>query len=406
VGGLGLAETSIHKLSAVKVARLKTAGLHGDGGGLWLQVTPSGGRSWAFRFMLGGRARQMGLGPLHSVSLAEAREKARMCRRQLLEGIDPIEARHSAAMAVQADAALGRRFRQCAEAFLGSHEAGWKNDKHRAQWTATLVTYVYPAIGSLSVAAIETGHVCKILEPIWTSKPETASRVRGRIERVLDWATARGLRSGHNPARWRGHLDKLLPQRSKVQKVRHHPALPWQQVPAFMAELRANGSFSARALEFTILTGARTNEALGATWDEIDPEAWIWIIPASRMKAGREHRIPLCPSAAALLQALSRVKGSDYLFPGNRPKRPLSNMAMLELLRGLRPGAGLTVHGFRSSLRDWAGEATHHPREVIEAALAHVIANKTEAAYRRGDALEKRRTLMNDWCAYCGGASV
>jgi integrase len=403
VGGKSVAESSIHKLSAVKVARIKAPGLHGDGGGLWLQVTPSGGRSWAFRFMLNGRARQMGLGPLHSVSLADAREKARLCRRQLIEGIDPIEARQASVQSARADAALGRTFRQCAESFIGSHEAGWKNDKHRSQWTATLETYAYPTIGALSVATIETGHICKILQPIWTTKAETASRVRGRVERILDWATARGLRSGDNPARWRGHLDKLLPQRSKVQKVRHHPALPWQDVPAFMAELRANTSLSARALEFTILTGARTGETLGATWDEIDLETLIWTIPASRMKPGREHRVPLCASAVALLNALSRVAGNDHLFPRSRPKRPLSNMAMLELLRGMRPGAGLTVHGFRSSLRDWAGEATHHAREVIEAALAHAIADKTEAAYRRGDALEKRRVLMQDWYAFCGG---
>jgi integrase len=397
-----MAESFLHKLSAVKVARLKSPGMYGDGGGLWLQITPTGSRSWAFRFMLQGRARQMGLGPLHVLSLAEAREKARLCRRQLLEGIDPLAAIQAARLAARADQAKVRTFRDCAVAFLDSHETGWKNDKHRAQWAATLTAYAYPLIGDLAVASIETGHICKILEPIWTSKAETASRIRGRIERVLDWAAARGYRSGDNPARWRGHLDKLLPPRSKVQRVRHHPALPWQELPEFMAALRANRSLSARALEFTILTAARTGEVMGARWPEIDLDGAVWTVPDSRMKAGREHRVPLSPSAIALLVELPRVKSNDFVFPGSRAKQPLSNMAMLQLLRGMKPKTELTVHGFRSSFRDWAGECTIHAREVIETALAHVIADKTEAAYRRGDALEKRRRLMTDWCSYCG----
>jgi integrase len=398
-----MAESFLHKLSAVKVARLKVPGMYGDGGGLWLQITPSGNRSWAFRFMLQGKARQMGLGPLHALSLAEAREKARLCRRQLVEGIDPLAARHAAKAAARADLARQRTFHDCAAAFLGSHEAGWKNEKHRTQWTATLKTYAYPLIGELSIARIDTGHVCEILEPIWTAKAETASRVRGRIERVLDWAAARGYRSGDNPARWRGHLDKLLPQRSKVQRVRHHPALPWQELPEFMAALRVNRSISARALEFTILTAARTGEVIGASWQEINLEAALWIVPAERMKPGREHRVPLSPGAIALLAQLPRLKGNDLVFPGSRAKQPLSDMAMLQLLRGMKPGVKLTVHGFRSSFRDWAGDRTNHPRDVVETALAHVIADKTEAAYRRGDALEKRRSLMVEWCNYCGG---
>ena len=398
-----MAETFLHKLSAVKAARLKAPGMYGDGGGLWLQVTETGNRSWAFRFMLQGRARQMGLGPTHTLSLAEAREKARLCRRQLLEGVDPLAARQAARLAGRADLARQRTFRDCAAVFLDSHEAGWKNDKHRAQWTATLTTYAYPLIGPLSVTAIETGHICKILEPIWTTKAETASRVRGRIERILDWAAARGYRSGDNPARWRGHLDKLLPARGKVQRVRHHPALPWQELPEFIISLRANGSLSAKALEFTILTAARTGEAIGAGWPEIDVEAALWTVPAERMKTRREHRVPLSPRAVALLAELPRLKGNDFVFPGSQAKRPLSNMVMLQLLRGMKPKTELTVHGFRSSFRDWAGERSNHPREVIETALAHVIADKTEAAYRRGDALEKRRRLMADWCNYCGG---
>jgi integrase len=398
-----MAESFLHKLSAVKVARLTAPGMYGDGGGLWLQVTPSGSRSWAFRFMLQGKARQMGLGPLHVLSLAEAREKARLCRRQLVEGIDPLAAKHAARAAARADLARERTFRDCAGAFLDGHEAGWKNEKHRAQWTATLTTYAYPLIGDLSIARIETSHVCQILEPIWTSKAETASRVRGRIERVLDWAAARGYRGGDNPARWRGHLDKLLPQRSKVQRVRHHPALPWQELPEFMAALRENRSISARALEFTILTVARTGEVLGAQSSEINLEGALWTVPAKRMKAEREHRVALSPRAVALLAELPRLKGNDFIFPGSRAKQPLSDMAMLQLLRGMKPGAKLTVHGFRSSFRDWAGDCTSHPRDVVETALAHVIADKTEAAYRRGDALEKRRSLMADWCRYCGG---
>ena len=399
-----MAETHLHKLSAMKVARLKAPGMFGDGGGLWLQITETGNRSWAFRFMLQGRARQMGLGPAHTVSLAEAREKARLCRRQLLEGVDPLAARQAARLAGRADLARQRTFRDCATAFLDSHEAGWKNDKHRGQWAATLATYAYPLIGELSVASVETGHICKILEPIWTSKAETASRVRGRMERILDWGAARGYRSGDNPARWRGHLDKLLPPRGKVQRVRHHPALPWQELPAFITSLRANGSLSAKALEFTILTAARTGEVINARWSEIDAEAALWTVPAERMKSGREHRVPVSPRALALLTEIPQVKGNDFVFPGSQAKRPLSNMAMLQLLRGMKPTTELTVHGFRSSFRDWAGECTSHPREVIETALAHVIADKTEAAYRRGDALEKRRRLMADWCNYCGGA--
>jgi integrase len=312
--------------------------------------------------------------------------------------------RQAARLAGRADLARQRTFRHCATAFLDSHEAGWKNDKHRGQWAATLTTYADPLIGELSVASIETGHICKILEPIWTSKSETASRVRGRIERILDWAAARGYRSGDNPARWRGHLDKLLPPRGKVQRVRHHPALPWQEVPEFVTRLRANGSLSAKALEFTILTASRTGEVMNARWSEINAEAALWTVPAERMKSGREHRVPVSRRALALLTEIPRIKGNDFVFPGSQAKRPLSNMAMLQLLRGMKPKTELTVHGFRSSFRDWAGECTSHPREVIETALAHVIADKTEAAYRRGDALEKRRRLMADWCNYCGGA--
>ena len=389
-----------NRLTALRVSKLKTPGRYGDGGGLWLQIGPKGGKSWLFRYTRFGRARAMGLGPVDVLSLADARLKALACRRLLLDGVDPIDARKAERGRAKAEAARVVTFKEAAEAYIDAHKAGWKNPVHKKQWPSTMEAYVYPVFGKLPVGEIDTPLVLKALEPIWTEKPETAGRVRGRIESVLDWAAARGSRSGENPARWRGHLDKLLPARGKVRRVRHHTALPWAELPAFMALLRKEAGSSARALEFTILTAARTGEAIGATWAEIDLRAKLWIVPAERMKADREHRVPLGDRALALLKALPREDGNDFVFLGGKAGAGLSNMALLQRLKRMgRPD--LTVHGFRSAFRDWAGETTAFPREVIEAALAHTLKDKTEAAYRRGDALEKRRKLMAAWGAYC-----
>jgi len=390
-----------HKLSAAKVARLTKPGRYGDGAGLWLQVAAGGSRSWLFRFMRDGKAREMGLGPLQAVTLAEARERAREARRQLVDGIDPIEARDAARKAALIEAASTVTFREAAERYIAANETGWKNAKHRAQWRSTLDRYAYPVIGALPVAAVDTGLVLKVIEPIWATKPETAGRVRGRIESVLDWCTVRGHRHGDNPARWRGHLAKILPARKKTATVRHHPAMPYTDLPAFMADLRERDSVSAWALEWTVLTAARTSETTGARISEIDVAARVWNVPGERMKSGRPHRVPLCDRALEIFAAVPRDGAGDgYLFPGAKRGRPLSNMAMLELLRGMTGGA-FTVHGFRSSFRDWAAEATSYPAEVAEMALAHRIGDETERAYRRGDVLAKRRKLMDAWSAFC-----
>ena len=324
-------ERKIGKLAAVSLPK-RPAGMHGDGGGLYLQVTASGVRTWIYRFMLEGRAREMGLGPLHTVSMAEARSKARDCRKQVLEGIDPIEARQGKRAAARLAAATAMTFEQCGDAYIAAQKAGWKNPKHAAQWPSTLSTYVYPVFGALPVQAIDTGLVMKAIEPIWTAKPETASRVRGRIESVLDWAKARGYREGENPARWKGHLENLLPARSKVATVEHHAALPYPEIADFIASLREQKGIAARALEYLILTAARTSEVIGATWAEIDLEARLWTIPGSRMKAGREHRVPLSEPVLAILDQLAKARTGEFVFPGWRMGKPLSNMAMLKLL--------------------------------------------------------------------------
>ena len=397
------------KLTAVQVQKMTEPGRYADGNGLYLQIAPGGSKQWLLRYMRDDVARQMGLGSVSVFSLKEARERARKFRQQLADGIDPIDARKGQRLADKAQAAKRVTFRDAAAQYIESQRAGWKNEKHGAQWTATLETYAYPTIGDLPVSEIDTAHVVKILEPIWATKSETASRVRGRIESVLAWATVREYRRGDNPARWRGHLDKLLPAKGKVRRVEHHDAMPYDDVPAFMATLREMTSLSARALEFTILTAARTGETIGARWSEIDFRTEVWTVPGERTKSGREHRVPLSGRAVALLNSLPREEGNDHVFIGARKGKGLSNMAMLELLRGM-DGNGLTVHGFRSSFRDWAGEQTNHPREVAEAALAHVVKDQTEAAYRRGDALEKRRKLMQAWAGYCarkaGGGDV
>ncbi|MCC7253177.1 MAG: integrase arm-type DNA-binding domain-containing protein [Hyphomicrobium sp.] len=384
----------------MKVAKLKEPGRYADGHGLYLQVSQWGTKAWIFRFMKNGRARHMGLGPLHTLTLQEARERARKARQALLDGIDPIEDRTSLRLAARAEAAKRMTFKEAAEKYIAAHRAGWKNEKHADQWEATLSTYAYPVIGNLSVADIEIGHITRILEPIWTEKTETASRVRGRIEAVLDWASVRGHRTGENPARWRGHLEKILPSKTKVRAVRHMPAMPYAEVGAFVRELRDVNSISAQALEFTILTACRTAEVTDARWDEIDFAKKIWTVPGERTKSGRPHRVPLSPRAIEILKTVPRIKGNPFVFHGAREGQHLSNMAMLEALRERRDRT-FTVHGFRSTFRDWAAEQTNFPREIAEAALAHVLGDKTEAAYQRGDLLEKRRKLMEAWAGFC-----
>jgi integrase len=350
-------------------------------------------RSWLFRYSLAGKSREMGLGPLHTLGLAEARAKARELRKQVLDGEDPIAARNTRRQIATVEAATGMTFQACAEGYIAAHQAGWKNPKHAAQWPSTLATYVYPTFGTLPVAAIDTGLVMKAIEPIWTEKPETASRVRGRIESVLDWAASREYRQGENPARWRGHLENLLPRKSKVRRVEHHAALPYPEIADFMAELRARDGIAADALEFVILTAARTGEVIGASWAEFDLEQRLWIVRGERMKAGKEHRVPLSDAAVAVLARLRRESARVF---------PISNMAMNMLLR--RMGRGdLTVHGFRSTFSDWCAEKTNFPSEVREMALAHAVGDKVEAAYRRGDLFEKRRQLAEAWAQYCNG---
>ena len=390
---------AVGKLSSLDVARSKKRGYYGDGGGLYLLVGPNGAKSWVFRFRKEGKLREMGLGPLHTIGLAEARQKAQDCRRKRLDGIDPIEAKRAALATARLDDAKTMTFRQCAESYIKAHRAGWRNPKHAEQWPSTLATYVYPVFGALPVQAIDVGLVLKALEPIWTVKPETASRVRSRIESVLDWATARGCRQGENPARWRGHLENLLPKKSKVRRVEHHAALSYDELPEFMAELRQQEGIAARALEFAILTVARTGAVIGAQWSEFDLSARLWTLPAERMKAGREHRAPLSDRAIAILEEMRRLHGGDFVFPGARRHHPIGETSFFVLLR--RMGRGdLTAHGFRSTFSDWCGERTNFPAEVREMALAHTVNDKVEAAYRRGDLFQKRRQVMDAWARF------
>lgn len=385
---------------AVKNAK---PGRHADGGGLHLLVKQSGARSWVYRFMLKGKSRDVGLGAAagpDAISLSDARDLASALRLKVKAGIDPLEERQreaaQALAAAQAAQIAGITFKSVAEGYIAANEASWRNEKHRQQWGNTLATYVYPVMGELPVAEIGTAHVLKILEPIWQAKPETASRIRGRIETVLDAAKARGYRTGENPARWRGHIAQILPARSRLTRG-HHKAMPYDAIPTFVAQLRERDAMAALVLEFVILTAARTNEVLGATWDEVDLEKAVWTIPAARMKAGKEHRVPLSPRAVEILETVKPLM-KDFLFPADKGGK-LSTMAMTMLLRRLKQDC--TVHGFRSGFRDWAAECTAYAHEVAEMALAHVIGNKVEAAYRRGDLFDKRRRLMADWAAYC-----
>jgi len=390
------------ELTALAVAKIKKPGYHAVGGvpGLYLQIVGAEARSWVLRYMLAGKSREMGLGPSDTVTLSEARAKAAEQRKLLLMGTDPLEARNAKRNAERLEAAKSILFSKCAEAYIEAHKAGWKNAKHADQWGNTLATYAFPIFGALSVASVDTGLVLKALEAIWTTKNETASRLRGRIESVLDWATVRGYRTGDNPARWKGHLDKLLAKPSNVQEVEHHPALPYAEMGAFVALLRKQEGMAARALEFLILTATRTGEVIGAQWDEFDLQTGVWAIPKERMKMKKEHRVPLSPRALEIVKATPRIEGQKYIFPGGKMGKPLSNMAMLMLLKRMERH-DLTAHGFRSSFRDWCAEATNYPREVAEMALAHAIGDKVEAAYRRGDLFDKRGRLMEEWAKHC-----
>lgn len=384
---------------AVKNAK---PGRHADGGGLHLLVKESGARSWVYRFMLNGKSRDIGLGPAgpDGISLSQARDARDALRLKVKAGIDPLEERQreaaEALAAAQAAQVAGMTFKAVAETYIGANEGSWRNDKHRQQWKNTLATYVYPVIGELPVAEVGTAHVLQILEPIWKAKAETASRVRGRMETILDAAKARGYREGENPARWRGHIAQILPARSRLTRG-HHKAMAYEAIPAFVGALHKRGAVAALALEFTILTAARTGEVIGAKWDEVDLDKAIWTIPASRMKAGKEHRVPLSPRAVEILKSTQGLR-KEWLFPATKGGK-MSGMAMTMLLRRMK--VDVTVHGFRSGFRDWAVECTGYAHEVAEMALAHTIENKVERAYRRGDLFDKRRRLMDDWATYC-----
>jgi integrase len=378
------------KLTVRKVESAKP-GKYSDGGNLYLIVSETGSRKWVLRFTWRGRAKEMGLGSVAGVPLADAREKAASARRKIAQGLNPIDER-------KRDGGIPT-FGKMADDVWETLAAGFRNAKHKAQWKSTLENYAAP-LRAKPVDTIGTDDVLAVLKPIWTIKAETASRVRGRIEKVLDAAKAKGFRNGENPARWRGHLDHLLPRPSKLARG-HHAAMPYEDIAAFIAKLQKREATAALALELCILTAARSGEVLGMQWPEIDLEKKLWTAPANRMKAGREHRVPLSPRAVAILRQLEKLKAGEFVFPGQQVRnKPLSNMAMEMVLRRMKIGDA-TVHGFRSSFRDWAGNVSNFPREVVETALAHVIGDKAEQAYRRSDALEKRRKLMDQWAAYC-----
>ncbi len=386
------------QLSDRAVAALKAEGRYAVGGvaGLHLRIS-AGHRGWVLRVQVGDKRKDIGLGAYPAVGLAEARERAWKLHESIREGHDPVAPRKHQRSILQSQAATEKTFQWCAEEFLKAKSSEWKNAKHRQQWENTLAAYAMPYLGHLAVSVIDLPHVLSCLEPIWSSKNETASRLRGRVESILDWASVRKYRSGENPARWKGHLDKVLAAPSKIQKVEHHRAIPVEEMPQFMQNLRTRPGIAARALEFLILTAARSGEVRGASWSELDLDKAIWTIPAERMKAGAEHRVPLSNAALELLSNAPRLTDSDLVFPGTKGQ-PLSDMSITAVMRRMKLDA--VPHGFRSTFRDWAGEKTNYPRELAEQALAHTLTNKVEAAYRRGDALEKRREMMNEWAAH------
>lgn len=404
------------KLSAKEVEKKTRPGLYGDGGGLTLQITRAGVKSWLYRYMISGKAYAMGLGPLHTVPLAEARLKAIEARRLVLEGVNPLLVKRQSRL----DAAVAKiklmTFEQCAEAYIKAHRTSWKNAKHTDQWSNTLNTYAKPIIGSLPVGEVDTALVVKVLTQtdhagaqFWESKHETATRLRGRIESILGWATTSGFRSGDNPARWKGHLENLLASISKASRTKNHPSLAWHRIGSFMKALRERQGIAARAVEFAILTASRSGEVRGSKWSEIDLGAKLWTIPAERMKAKREHEVPLSDSALAILNALPRVEGTDFVFPGTRGQS-LSDMSLTAVIRRMNAeatqwtdndGKTVTIHGFRSTFRMWAAESTNFPREVAEHALAHQLPNTVERAYQRGTQFAKRVNMMADWATFC-----
>lgn len=396
------------ELGALDVKRITEPGFHFVGGvaGLALQVAPSGSTSWVLRVMVGSKRRKMGLGGFPDVTLAEARERARQARSKIFAGVDPIDEKKAARRSLVASRAKDVSFRTCAERYMSAHRAAWKNEKHEAQWLSTLEKYAFPVIGDLWVRDVELDHVMQILEPIWHSKTETASRLRGRIETVLDSATTKGYREGLNPARWKGNLSTLLPARNKIAKTTHFKALPPKELPGFIELLRAQEGTSARALEFLILTNVRSHNVRHASWSEIDLETSTWLIPGEddetskqRMKAGVAHRVPLSPAALSLIKSQPMMAGTDLIFPSPRSGKPLSDMAMSKLMKDL--DANGVPHGFRSTFRDWASEFTNFSREVTERAMAHQLGDKTEAAYMRSDLFVKRRKLMETWANFC-----
>jgi integrase len=380
----------VNRLNARAVASIDRHGRHADGGGLYLSVSANGGRRWVFLYRWHGKSTEIGFGSARDVTLARARELARQARGNLAEGINPKDARKTTKAAT---------FGECADQVIETMRPSWRNEKHAAQWEMTLQRYAAP-LRRLPVNEVGTDDVLSVLKPLWNVKPETASRVRGRIERVLDAAKAQGLRSGENPARWRGHLDQLLPKRQRLTRG-HHAAMAYVELPAFISNLQSRSATAALALEFAILTAARSGEVLGARWNEFDLERAIWTVPSERMKASREHRVPLSPRALRIVMNLEESRSSEFVFPGEKAGRPLSGMALEMVLRRMKI-ENATVHGFRSSFRDWSAECTNFPNEVCEAALAHVIENKAEAAYRRGDLFDKRRKLMDAWATFCG----
>lgn len=383
------------ELSALDAKRIITPGFHSVGGvaGLHLRVAESGARSWILRAVIGSKRRDIGLGGFPDVPLGIARDKARDARAKIEQGVDPVVARKTA----KATLVSALPFDEAAKLLIQAKSPEWKNAKHAAQWKSTLDTYASPTIGRLPVDKVELTHVLDILTPLWTTKTETASRLRMRMEAVLAWATASGYRKGDNPARWKGNLDALLARPGKVSKVKHHKALPIDALPAFMVELRQREGIAARALEFAILTAARSGEVREATWDEIYTDAAVWIIPGERMKAGKEHRVPLSPRALALLKTLPHMAGCNYVF-ASPTGRVLSDMTLSAVMRRMEVDA--VPHGFRSTFRDWCSERTAYPRDVAEMALAHTIGDKVEAAYRRGDLFTKRTTMMSDWARF------
>ncbi len=400
-----MATRQLHRLTALKIGKLDEPGQYPDGGNLHFQISKTGSRSWIFKFTLRGRSREMGLGPLSSVSLASARAEAAKCRDLLRDGIDPIEARNSERKHRSLETSGPRLFKAAAADYIAQHRAGWKNPKHAMQWENTIATYAEPILGDQDVRDIDTAMIVRVLQPIWMAKRETAFRLRGRLECILDAEKALGNREGENPVRWRGHLDKLLPKQNRRKKIKHHPALPWQEIPEFMSALRAVADPTARMLEHLILTAVRTQEVLYARPEEFAMDYRVWTVPGERMKMELPLRVPMADRLTELVTEAMKGARDGWLYPGRKKGKPYSNMAMLKVLE--RMGYGhVTVHGFRSTFRDWVAECTEYADSLAEKALAHAIQNESEAAYRRGDMLERRRKMMSDWARFCAGETA